>query len=65
MMKVSDLIAVLNTVDPEMDVRLTMNWEYDGAVGSVYVDSGTLYLDDCTADSTNIYGKILYNEVAA
>lgn len=43
-----------------MDVRLTMNWEYDGSVGSVYVDSGTLYLDDCSANE--YAGTVLYTE---
>ena len=62
-MLVRDLIAILNTIDPEMEVRLTMNWEYDGSVGSVYVDDNTLYLDDCSIDRVNINGKVLYNEV--
>lgn len=59
-MLVRDLIAILATVDPDADVRLTMNWEYDGDVGSVYVDSGTLYLDDVPVDNPRRVA-VLYN----
>lgn len=48
-MQVRDLIALLQNVNPDLEVRLTMNWEYDGAIASVYTDGSTLYLDDCTA----------------
>ena len=56
-MLVRDLIAILNTVDPDMDVRITMNMEYDGDVGSIYTSHGSLYLDDCSVDD---FGTTLY-----
>ena len=49
-MLVRDLVALLANVDPDLDVRITMNMEYDGDVGSVYISGGSLYLDDVTAD---------------
>ena len=59
-MLVRDLIALLEAVDQDLEVRLTMNWEYDGDVASVYVDSGTLYLDDCTVGEYD-RSTVLYN----
>ena len=45
-MLVRDLIALLATVDPDLNVRMTMNMDYDDAVGSVYISGDSLYFDD-------------------
>ena len=51
---------MLATLDADMPVRLTMNWEYDSDVGAVYISGGdTLYLDDVPTDGTG--GSVLYN----
>jgi hypothetical protein len=51
---------MLATLDADMPVRLTMNWEYDSVVGAVYISGGdTLYLDDVPMDGTG--DSVLYN----
>jgi hypothetical protein len=45
-MLVRDLIALLATVNPDLNVRMTMNMDYDDAVGSVYISGDSLYFDD-------------------
>ena len=43
-----DLLANL---DPNMPVRMGMNWEYEDNVNAVYISAGnTLYFDNVTAD---------------
>ena len=60
-MLVRDLVALLANVDPDLDVRITMNMEYDGDVGSVYILDGSLYFDDIPAsDAYDIGDTMLY-----
>ena len=60
-MLVRDLVALLANVDPDLDVRITMNMEYDGDVGSVYISGGSLYLDDISdLDGAGVGGSMLY-----
>ena len=50
-MLVRDLIAILANVDPDLNVRITMNMDYDNSIGSVYVSGDSLYFDDVSADT--------------
>jgi hypothetical protein len=58
-MLVRDLIAILANVDPDLNVRITMNMEYDDSIGSVYISSDTLYFDDVSADTVG--DTVLYS----
>ncbi len=59
-MLVRDLVALLANVDPDLDVRISMNMEYDGDVGSVYITGGSLYFNDIPADMVG--GTVLYSD---
>ena len=59
-MLVRDLIALLANVDPDLDVRMTMNMEYDSTVGSVYITGDSLYFDDIPTD--DVGGLVLYSD---
>lgn len=59
-MLVRDLIALLANVDPDLDVRMTMNMEYDDDVGSVYVTGDSLYFDDVASPGA-VGGLVLYS----
>ncbi len=59
-MLVRDLVALLANVDPDLDIRISMNMEYDGDVGSVYITHGSLYFDDVSADDAYPSGTVLY-----
>jgi hypothetical protein len=50
-MLVRDLIAILANVDPDLNVRMSMNMEYDDSVGSVYISGDSLYFDDVPSDT--------------
>jgi hypothetical protein len=50
-MLVRDLIALLANVDPDLNVRMSMNMEYDDSVGSVYTSGDSLYFDDIPSDT--------------
>lgn len=53
---------LLNTLDPNMPVRLAMNMEYDDTVNAVYVSGGdTLYFDDVTAGLYDTDPSVLFN----
>jgi len=58
-MLVRDLIALLANVDPDQDVRMTMNMDYDDAVGSVYISGDSLYFDDIPSDTVG--DTVLYS----
>jgi len=58
-MLVRDLIALLANVDPDLDVRMTMNMDYDDAVGSVYISGDSLYFDDIPSDTVG--DTVLYS----
>ncbi len=58
-MLVRDLIALLANVDPDLNVRMTMNMEYDDTIGSVYVSDNSLYLDDVPSDTVG--DTVLYS----
>lgn len=48
---VSALRVMLANLDPNMPVRMGMNWEYEHNVNAVYVRGGdTLMFDNVTAD---------------
>lgn len=48
---VSALRDMLANLDPNMPVRMGMNWEYEHNVNAVYVSGGdTLMFDNVTAD---------------
>jgi hypothetical protein len=50
-MLVRDLIAILANVDPDLNVRITMNMDYDDSIGSVYISGDSLYFDDVPSDT--------------
>ena len=58
-MLVRDLIALLANVDPDLNVRITMNREYEDSIGSVYVSDNSLYLDDVPSDTVG--DTVLYS----
>jgi hypothetical protein len=58
-MLVRDLIALLATVNPDLNVRITMNREYEDSIGSVYVSDNSLYLDDVPSDDVD--DTVLYS----
>ena len=60
---VSALRVMLANLDPNMPVRMGMNWEYESTVNAVYVSGGdTLMFDDITADLGPADGvSVLYN----
>lgn len=48
---VGALRDLLANLDPNMPVRMGMNWEYEDNVNVVYISAGdTLYFDNVTAD---------------
>ena len=58
-MLVSDLIALLANVDPDLNVRMSMNMEYDDTIGSVYICGDALYFDDVPSDTVG--DTVLYS----
>jgi hypothetical protein len=61
-MLVRDLIALLANVDPDLNVRITMNMDYDDSIGSVYVSGDSLYFDDVSADAVgDMLNTVLYS----
>jgi hypothetical protein len=41
----------LANVDPDLNVRITMNMDYDDSIGSVYISGDSLYFDDVPSDT--------------
>jgi hypothetical protein len=61
-MLVRDLIAILANVDPDLNVRITMNMDYDDSIGSVYISGDSLYFDDASADTVgDMLNTVLYS----
>jgi hypothetical protein len=58
-MLVRDLIALLANVDGDLNVRMTMNMDYDDSVGSVYISGDALYFDDIPSDTVG--DTVLYS----
>ena len=58
-MLVRDLIALLANVDPDLNVRMSMNMEYDDTIGSVYISGDSLYFDDVPSD--DVGDTVLYS----
>ena len=60
---VGALRDLLANLDPNMVVRMGMNWEYEDNVNAVYVSGGdTLMFDDITADLGPADGvSVLFN----
>ena len=58
-MLVRDLVALLANVDPDLNVRMSMNMEYDDTIGSVYISGDSLYFDDIPADAVG--DTVLYS----
>ena len=59
---VGALRDMLANLDPNMDVRLAMNMEYDNYVNAVYVSGSNLYFDDVTVDLGPADGvSVLFN----
>jgi len=58
-MLVRDLIALLANVDGDLNVRMSMNMDYDDSVGSVYISGDALYFDDIPSDTVG--DTVLYS----
>lgn len=59
-MLVRDLIALLANVDPDLNVRMSMNMEYDDDVNTVYITGDSLYFDDVGSPGA-VGGLVLYS----